>query len=101
MENVVHKYSHAGVYTAMVECSTSEWHVTASKSITIQEPLGQFGTLKCHSMNKSTDYSNCKALYNNPLRIQLELDAGKNRCFIIIVIILTKGNVISIVTVYL
>uniref|UniRef100_A0A8C1S7V7 Polycystic kidney disease 1 like 2a n=1 Tax=Cyprinus carpio TaxID=7962 RepID=A0A8C1S7V7_CYPCA len=78
MENVVHKYSHAGVYTAMVECSTSEWHVTASKSITIQEPLGQFGTLKCHSMNKSTDYSNCKALYNNPLRIQLELDAGTN-----------------------
>ncbi|XP_026071624.1 polycystic kidney disease protein 1-like 2 [Carassius auratus] len=78
MENVVHKYSRAGEYTATVECSTSEWHVTASKSITIQEPLGEFGTLKCHSMNKSTGHSNCKALYNNPLRIQVELDAGTN-----------------------
>ncbi|XP_067257323.1 polycystin-1-like protein 2 [Chanodichthys erythropterus] len=78
MENVVHKYSHAGVYTVAVECSTSEWHVTAHKSIAIQEPLGEFGTMKCHSMNQSTDYKNCKALYNNPLKIQVELDAGTN-----------------------
>ncbi|KAI2662209.1 Polycystic kidney disease protein 1-like 2 [Labeo rohita] len=78
MENVVHKYSHAGMYTVMVECSTSEWHVSAYRSITIQEPLGEFGTIKCHSMNQSTDYSNCKAHYNNPLRIQVELDAGTN-----------------------
>ncbi|XP_067314223.1 polycystin-1-like protein 2 isoform X2 [Pseudorasbora parva] len=78
MENVVHKYSHAGVFTVTVECSTSEWHVTAHKSITIQEPLGEFGTIKCHSMNQSTDYTNCRALYNNPLNIQVELDAGTN-----------------------
>ncbi|XP_073691874.1 polycystin-1-like protein 2 [Garra rufa] len=78
MENVVHKYSHAGVYTVMVECSTSEWHVSAYKSITIQELLGEFGTIKCHSMNQSTDYSSCKALYNNPLSIQVALDAGTN-----------------------
>ncbi|XDV17446.1 hypothetical protein PO909_023300 [Leuciscus waleckii] len=72
MENVVHKYSRAGVFTVGVECSTSEWHVTAHKIITIQEPLGEFGTIKCHSMNQSTDYTNCKALYNNPLKIQVE-----------------------------
>ncbi|XP_077057765.1 polycystin-1-like protein 2 [Siphateles boraxobius] len=78
MENVVHKYSRAGVFTVGVECSTSEWHVTAHKTITIQEPIGEFGTIKCHSMNQSTDYTNCKALYNNPLKIQVELDAGTN-----------------------
>ncbi|XP_051994643.1 polycystic kidney disease protein 1-like 2 [Xyrauchen texanus] len=78
MENVVHKYSQAGVYTVTTECSTNEWHVTAQKSITVEEPLGEFGTIKCHSLNHTTEYPNCKALYNNPLRIQMELDAGTN-----------------------
>jgi len=81
MENVVHKFSRAGVFTVGVECSTSEWHVTAHKTITIQEPLGEFGTMTCHSMNQSTDYTNCKALYNNPLKIQVELSAGEKEMF--------------------
>ncbi len=86
MENVVHKYSRAGVYTVTIECSTSKWHVAAYRSITIQEPLGEFGTIKCHSMNQSTDYSNCKALYNNPLRIQVTLHAGKYKRLLILLL---------------
>ncbi|XP_017212723.2 polycystin-1-like protein 2 isoform X1 [Danio rerio] len=78
MENVVHKYSHAGLYTVTVECSTSDWHVTAHKTITIQEPLREFGTIKCHSMSQSTNSTNCKALYNHPLKIEVQLDAGTN-----------------------
>ncbi|XP_056621432.1 polycystic kidney disease protein 1-like 2 [Triplophysa dalaica] len=78
MENVVHKYNSAGLYTVTVECSTSEWHVTAQKSILIQEPLGEFGTVQCYSLNQSTDHTNCRALYNNPLNIEVQLDAGTN-----------------------
>lgn len=74
---MVHKYSRAGLYTVTVECSTSEWHVAAQKSILIQEPLGEFGTVRCYSLNQSTNHTNCKALYNNPLNIEVQLDAGK------------------------
>ena len=61
--SVVYKYSHPGVYLVLVECSTSEWHVTVQKTITIQEPVGEFGVIKCYSQNHSTDGANCKGLY--------------------------------------
>lgn len=77
MKNVVHKYSRPGLFTVTVECSTSEWHVTAQNSILIQEPLGEFGTVRCYSQNQTTDHTNCRALYNNPLNIEVRLDAGK------------------------
>lgn len=73
---MVHQYKHAGVFTVGVECSTSEWHVTAQKTITIQEPLSEFGVIKCYSMGQSMISANCKALANNPLTIQVELEAG-------------------------
>uniref|UniRef100_A0A3Q3GQB0 Polycystic kidney disease protein 1-like 2 n=1 Tax=Labrus bergylta TaxID=56723 RepID=A0A3Q3GQB0_9LABR len=38
--NVMHKYSQPGVFMVGVECTTSDWHVTAQKAITIQEPRG-------------------------------------------------------------
>ncbi|XP_072516546.1 polycystin-1-like protein 2 [Salminus brasiliensis] len=75
---VVHRYQHAGVYTVIVECSTSEWHVTAQKTITIQEPLGEFETVRCHSSNQTTNSENCKGLYQHALRIQVELKSGTN-----------------------
>lgn len=73
---MVHKYSHPGVYLVLVECSTSEWHVTVQKTITIQEPVGEFGVIKCYSQNHSTDGANCKGLYGTLLRIQVEVEAG-------------------------
>uniref|UniRef100_A0A4W4GFP4 Polycystic kidney disease 1 like 2a n=1 Tax=Electrophorus electricus TaxID=8005 RepID=A0A4W4GFP4_ELEEL len=75
---LVHKYQHAGVYTVTVECSTSDWHVTAEKTITIQEQLGKFGIIRCHSANHSMNIENCTGLYHQPLKIQVELDAGTN-----------------------
>uniref|UniRef100_A0AAZ3QXC4 Polycystic kidney disease 1 like 2a n=1 Tax=Oncorhynchus tshawytscha TaxID=74940 RepID=A0AAZ3QXC4_ONCTS len=79
--SVVHKYTRPGVFIVGVECTTSEWHVTAQKAITIQEPIGEFGVIKCYSMNQSTDGANCKALYGSPLQIQVEttlLSTGTN-----------------------
>ncbi|KAK3562182.1 hypothetical protein QTP86_030184, partial [Hemibagrus guttatus] len=75
---IVHRYQHAGVYTVTVECSTSEWHVTAQKTITIQEPIGDFRKIVCHSSNQTTDRENCKGLNNHVLRIQVQLSAGTN-----------------------
>ncbi|XP_037401275.1 polycystic kidney disease protein 1-like 2 [Pygocentrus nattereri] len=75
---MVHRYKHAGVYTVTVECSTSEWHVTAQKTIAVQEPLGEFGIIRCHSSNQSTNGDNCTGLYPHALRIQVELNAGTN-----------------------
>ncbi|XP_022542773.2 polycystic kidney disease protein 1-like 2 [Astyanax mexicanus] len=75
---VVHQYQHAGIYTVTVECSTSEWHVTAQKTITIQEPVGEFRTIRCHSSNHWTDGENCKGLYQHDLIIQVELESGTN-----------------------
>ncbi|XP_036820455.1 polycystic kidney disease protein 1-like 2 [Oncorhynchus mykiss] len=60
--SMVHKYTYPGVFMGRVECTTSEWHVTAQKAITIQKPIGEFGVIKCYSMNQSTDGANCKAL---------------------------------------
>uniref|UniRef100_A0A8C7KXB5 Polycystic kidney disease 1 like 2a n=1 Tax=Oncorhynchus kisutch TaxID=8019 RepID=A0A8C7KXB5_ONCKI len=76
--SVVHKYTRPGVFLVGVECTTSEWHVTAQKAITIQEPIGEFGVIKCYSMNQSTDGANCKALYGSPIQIQVEVEAGTN-----------------------
>ncbi|XP_058257289.1 polycystin-1-like protein 2 [Hemibagrus wyckioides] len=75
---IVHRYQHAGVYTVTVECSTSEWHVTAQKTITIQEPIGEFSKIVCHSSDQTTDRESCKGLNNHVLRIQVQLSAGTN-----------------------
>lgn len=74
---MVHKYTRPGVFMVGVECTTSEWHVTAQKAITIQEPIGEFGVIMCYSMNQSIDGANCKTLYGSPLQIQVEVEAGK------------------------
>uniref|UniRef100_A0A6Q2YTG2 Polycystic kidney disease 1 like 2a n=1 Tax=Esox lucius TaxID=8010 RepID=A0A6Q2YTG2_ESOLU len=51
---------------------------TGQKTIIIHEPIGEFGVLKCYSMNQSTDARNCKALYGSPFQIQVEVEAGTN-----------------------
>ncbi|XP_066568584.1 polycystin-1-like protein 2 [Amia ocellicauda] len=76
--SVIHSYTRPGIYTVTVECTTSEWYVTAQKAITIQEPIGDFGIVRCYSMNHSGESGNCRALYGSTLQIQVELDAGTN-----------------------
>ncbi|KAL4613536.1 polycystic kidney disease protein 1-like 2 [Arapaima gigas] len=73
---VVHRYTHAGVYTITVECSTSEWHVAAQRAVVIQEPAQEFGIIRCYSSNRSWDSSECTGAYGGELAIQVELEAG-------------------------
>ncbi|XP_078114747.1 polycystin-1-like protein 2 [Sander vitreus] len=75
---VMHKFSRPGVFMVRVECTTSDWHVTAQKAITIQEPVREFAVIKCYSSNMSTDGTKCNALHGGPLQIQVMVEAGTN-----------------------
>lgn len=75
---VMHKFSRPGVFMVGVECATSDWHVTAQKTITIQEPVGEFGVIKCYSRNISTDGTKCNALHDRPVQIQAVVEAGES-----------------------
>uniref|UniRef100_A0A8P4GNN8 Polycystic kidney disease protein 1-like 2 n=1 Tax=Dicentrarchus labrax TaxID=13489 RepID=A0A8P4GNN8_DICLA len=75
---IMHKFSRPGVFMVGVECSTSDWHVTAQKAITVQEPVREFGVIKCYSRNMSTDGTKCNALHGWPVQIQVMVEAGTN-----------------------
>uniref|UniRef100_A0A3B3B6G3 Polycystic kidney disease 1 like 2a n=1 Tax=Oryzias melastigma TaxID=30732 RepID=A0A3B3B6G3_ORYME len=72
---IIHKFQHPGVFTVGVECSTSDWHVSAEKSITIQEPVGNLSVIRCYSRDVATDGTKCNALYSTPVYIQLQVGA--------------------------
>ncbi|XP_042196318.1 polycystic kidney disease protein 1-like 2 [Callorhinchus milii] len=83
LHKVTHRYRAAGLFTISIECSTSEWNVAAQKTISIQEPIGDLGTLKCANGNQSADVNNCRALYGEPLWIQLEVEEGTNVTYVL------------------
>lgn len=74
----MHKFSHPGVFTVSAECSTSDWRVTAEKTITIQEPVRDVNVIRCYSANLSTDGNKCNVLYDRPVYIQVTVDQGKS-----------------------
>ncbi|KAJ0002087.1 hypothetical protein NQD34_001883, partial [Periophthalmus magnuspinnatus] len=73
---VIHKFARPGFFIVSVECTTSDWHVTAQRAIIIQEPLGEFGVVKCFGQNISINESKCNAAYGRPVQIQVFLEAG-------------------------
>ncbi|XP_053722204.1 polycystic kidney disease protein 1-like 2 [Synchiropus splendidus] len=75
---VMHKFTRPGVFRVMVECSTSEWHVTAQRVITIQEPVGVFDSIRCFSRNLSGDGGKCNLLYGGSADIEVTVVAGTN-----------------------
>ncbi|XP_067853685.1 polycystin-1-like protein 2 [Heptranchias perlo] len=83
LHNVTHWYRTPGLFTINVECTTSEWHVTAQKTVSIQQPISGFGIIKCYNANQSEDIDNCRVLYGDPLWIQLEVEAGTNVTYVI------------------
>ncbi|XP_076743594.1 polycystin-1-like protein 2 [Maylandia zebra] len=75
---IIHKFTHPGVFLVGVECTTSDWNIAAQKSITIQEPVGDFSVIMCNGQNMSTGGTKCNALFNVPVQIQLAVEAGTN-----------------------
>ncbi|XP_055755421.1 polycystic kidney disease protein 1-like 2 [Salvelinus fontinalis] len=75
----------------MLRSSGFQWEATSNcsqelhficqfvqKNIILQKAIGEFGIIKCYSLNQSTDGANCKALYGSPLQIQVEVETGTN-----------------------
>lgn len=76
--SIIHRFQQPGVFVVVVECTTSDWHVTAQKTIIIQEPVGEFRVAKCYGSNVTTDGTKCNILYGSPLQLQLGLETGES-----------------------
>uniref|UniRef100_H2LTS2 Polycystic kidney disease 1 like 2a n=1 Tax=Oryzias latipes TaxID=8090 RepID=H2LTS2_ORYLA len=93
---VIHKFQHPGVFTVEVECSTSDWHVSAEKSITIQEPVGGLSVTRCYSRDVATDGTKCNALLSMPVYIQLQVEAPQEKATSLLVDLSSSLNVITV-----
>ncbi|XP_015238922.1 PREDICTED: polycystic kidney disease protein 1-like 2 [Cyprinodon variegatus] len=71
---IIHRFRKPGVFIVEVECSTSDWHVTAQKTIIIQEPVGELRVVNCYGNNVTTDGTKCNTFDGGPVQIQLGLE---------------------------
>ena len=60
-----------------MECTTSEWHVTAQRRVTVQDKMDELSLTGCYSQYESGNGSHCRTLYGEVLWIQVELNGGE------------------------
>ena len=73
---MVHRYTNAGIFVVVAECTSSKMHIKAQKIIAIQEPVTEIGVIRCHTGKKYFYESNCRAIYGGAFQIQMEVKAG-------------------------
>ncbi|XP_078524933.1 polycystin-1-like protein 2 [Lissotriton helveticus] len=93
--SVVHMFKAPGEYTIFVECTTSEWHVTAQKTVIVQGSVDELAIDGCYSKQESsnTNSSPCGTLYGETLWIQVQLRGGRNVTYCVV-----AGNVTLVVS---
>eukprot|EP00079_Xenopus_tropicalis_P034906 XP_017948677.1 PREDICTED: polycystic kidney disease protein 1-like 2 [Xenopus tropicalis] len=72
---VTHSFTLPGEFAVFVECSTSEWHVTAQKTITVEEHRAVLNITGCYSKFGSKN-GVCSTYYGETLWIQVEISTG-------------------------
>ncbi|KAL8195182.1 UNVERIFIED_CONTAM: hypothetical protein K2H54_047650 [Gekko kuhli] len=83
--NVTYSYASPGEFTIFVECTTSEWHVTAQTLITIQDKMDELTVMGCFSHSESGNGSHCRTLYKETLWIQVALNGGSGVTYTMVV----------------
>uniref|UniRef100_A0A8C3LVU0 Polycystic kidney disease protein 1-like 2 n=1 Tax=Chrysolophus pictus TaxID=9089 RepID=A0A8C3LVU0_CHRPC len=51
LSSVTHRYASPGEFVVFVECSTSEWHVTAQKRVMVQDKMDELSITGCYTEN--------------------------------------------------
>uniref|UniRef100_A0A670IRP6 Polycystin 1 like 2/pseudo n=1 Tax=Podarcis muralis TaxID=64176 RepID=A0A670IRP6_PODMU len=82
--NVTHRFTSPGEFTIFVECTTSEWHVTAQKLITVQDKMDELLVTGCFSKYEVGNTSHCRTLYEEVLWIQVELNGGSGVAYTVL-----------------